>query len=82
MQSQAGAAFDRKFAKLLRDGVEALRLREKQEKDVLERDLVLLCALLRQVDAADGIQSSEDAIRKAALAIQRLHVNKHRAHLE
>ena len=35
MQSQAGAAFDRKFAKLLRDAVEALTLREEQEKEML-----------------------------------------------
>ena len=82
MQGQAGAASDRKFAKLLRDAVEALTLREEQEKEMLEKDVLLHCALLRQVDAADGIQSSEDAIRKAAAAMQRLHGNKHRAHLE
>ena len=64
IDGQAGAAADRKFAELLRDAAEALTLREKQEKETLEKDVLLHCALLRQVDAEDGIQSSEDAIRE------------------
>ena len=59
IDGQAGAAADRKFAKLLRDAAEALTLRERQEKETLEKDVLLHCALLRQVDAEEAIRKQK-----------------------